>query len=76
MPRCWSSAPAGDRVVFDPPGRRTQRGTVTRYDRKTASLVTEVAERRPVAPSLLRRDADPPSRRPFAGRIIDVEPER
>lgn len=66
----------GDRVVFDPPGRGTQRGTVTRYNRKTVSIVTAAGERWTVAPSLLRRDADPPTSQPSSGRIIDLEPER
>jgi hypothetical protein len=66
----------GDRVVFDPPGRGTQRGTVTRYNRKTVSVVTEAGQRWTVAPGLLRRDAAETPSRPLAGRVIDVEPER
>lgn len=63
----------GDRVVFEPPDRPIQRGTITRYNRNTVSVVTTSGQRWTVAPSLLRRDpADTP---PGAPPVIDLRAE-
>lgn len=45
----------GDRVRFDPPGRETLVGMLTRYNRKTVTVVTETGERWNVAPAYLHR---------------------
>lgn len=63
----------GDRVVFEPPGRPMQRGTVTRYNKNTVSIVTETGQRWTVAPGLLRRE--PAAGGGADGPIIDLEPE-
>ncbi len=44
----------GDRVSFQPPDRPMQMGVVTRYNRKTVTVVTDGGARWNVAPSLLR----------------------
>jgi hypothetical protein len=56
----------GDRVSFQPEGRSVQVGMLTRYNKKTVTVITEGGERWNVAPSLLRRidstqSADKPS---------------
>lgn len=45
----------GDRVMFQPPGRETKVGMLTRYNKKTVTVVTEAGEQWNVAPVYLRR---------------------
>ncbi len=44
----------GDRVSFQPEGRPTLFGTLTRYNKKTVTVVTDGGERWNVAPSFLQ----------------------
>jgi hypothetical protein len=45
----------GDRVSFQPDGRPLQVGMLTRYNKKTVTVITESGEQWNVAPILLRR---------------------
>ncbi len=45
----------GDRVSFQPEGRPPQIGMLTRYNKKTVTVITESGEQWNVAPGLLRR---------------------
>jgi hypothetical protein len=45
----------GDRVSFQPEGQTLQVGMLTRYNKKTVTVITESGERWNVAPGLLRR---------------------
>src|SRR6266436_1468888 len=45
----------GDRVSFQPEGRLLQVGILTRYNKKTVTVITESGEHWNVAPGLLRR---------------------
>ncbi len=45
----------GDRVSFQPEGRPVQVGMLTRYNKKTVTVITESGEHWNVAPGLLRR---------------------
>ena len=45
----------GDRVTFQPEGRATLFGIVTRYNRKSVTVITEGGEHWTVAPGLLRK---------------------
>ncbi len=45
----------GDRVSFEPEGRPAVVGMLTRYNRKSVTVVTDAGQRWNVAPSLLRR---------------------
>jgi hypothetical protein len=45
----------GDRVSFQPEGRAPQFGMLTRYNKKTVTVITESGEHWNVAPGLLRR---------------------
>src|SRR5213593_1874542 len=45
----------GDRVSFQPEGRPVVVGMLTRYNRKTVTVITDRGERWNVAPTLLRR---------------------
>lgn len=62
----------GDRVTFQPEGRPMLIGVLTRYNRKTVTVVTEGGERWNVAPGLLHRlvEADSGSKPdPIAGPV-------
>jgi hypothetical protein len=48
----------GDRVSFQAAGRPAVVGMLTRYNRKTVTVITESGERWNVAPGLLRPAAD------------------
>ena len=45
----------GDRVSFQPEGRGVLVGILTRYNRKTVTVITEAGERWNVAPHFLHR---------------------
>src|SRR6266511_2535453 len=45
----------GDRVSFQPDGRSLMVGMLTRYNKKTVTVITENGEHWNVAPGLLRR---------------------
>ena len=45
----------GDRVAFQPDGRPPIIGVLTRYNRKSVTVVTEAGERWNVSPGVLRR---------------------
>ena len=45
----------GDRVSFEPEGRPALFGMLTRYNRKTVTVITDSGQRWNVAPKLLRR---------------------
>lgn len=49
----------GQRVRFEPPGRGVLVGMITRYNRKTVTVITEDGGHWNVAPAMLRL-ADPP----------------
>lgn len=48
----------GDRVWFQPDGRGPVVGMLTRYNRKTVTVITDSGERWNVAPTLLRSPDD------------------
>ena len=48
----------GDRVSFQPEGRSILFGMLTRYNRKTVTVITDGGQRWNVAPALLRRVVD------------------
>jgi len=63
----------GDRVSFQPDGRGPVEGMLTRYNRKTVTVVTDAGQQWNVAPTLLRR---PASAAPSAGGGVIALPRR
>jgi hypothetical protein len=57
----------GDRVSFQPEGRGLLVGTLTRYNKKTVTVISEAGERWNVSPMFLRRIVD-------AGGARDADP--
>lgn len=60
----------GERVTFHPDGRPPVTGVITRYNKKTVSILTNEGQRWNVAPQLLERarpEADAPE---ASGKVI------
>jgi hypothetical protein len=51
----------GDRVTFQPEGRPALFGIITRYNKKTVTVITDSGQHWNVAPGLLRKAAAPSS---------------
>jgi hypothetical protein len=49
----------GDRVAFRPDGRPGVTGIITRYNKKTVTVITDTGERWNVSPSLLESIVEP-----------------
>jgi hypothetical protein len=66
----------GERVAFQPPERGTVFGMLTRYNRKSVTVITDGGEHWTVAPQLLRKVAQPGSAPAQAEQqeIIELEP--
>jgi len=45
----------GDRVTFQPPGQGPLEGMLTRYNKKTVTVITDTGQRWNVSPALLGR---------------------
>ena len=60
----------GDRVSFQPDGRAPVEGMLTRYNRKTVTVVTDAGQQWNVAPALLRRPASTAPARAAEGGVI------
>lgn len=58
----------GDRVSFQPDGRPALFGVLTRYNKKTVTVITEGGEHWTVSPHLLRKVMDVAPDSPVAGQ--------
>jgi hypothetical protein len=63
----------GDRVSFQPAGRPTVVGILTKYNRKTVTIITNQGEQWNVAPTLLSRVEDPQGKETVVTRVIQPE---
>lgn len=64
----------GDRVTFKPDGRPPLVGVLTKYNRKTVTVITGDGERWNVAPSFLRKADFKPSQR-SAPNVVPIKRE-
>jgi hypothetical protein len=62
----------GDRVSFQPEGRGTIVGILTRYNKKTVTVITEAGERWNVAPAFLRNIAEDSAARDGAANVVPI----
>lgn len=60
----------GDRVEFQPEGRPLAVGMLTRYNKKTVTVITDTGEHWNVAPRLLRRASEPASQQASDPNVI------
>jgi hypothetical protein len=65
----------GDRVCFQPAGRPLVIGMLTRYNRKTVTVITDDGQHWNVAPQFLRKVAAPEGEEPSGGKVIRLKPE-
>ncbi len=64
----------GERVRFHPDGRPPVTGMVTRYNRKTVSIVTDNGQRWNVSPQLLERaDLGAQTVTPEGGNVVTLQ---
>jgi hypothetical protein len=62
----------GDRVSFQPDGRPLQVGMLTRYNKKTVTVITDSGQHWNVAPGLLRRVNSSQSTDSRAANVIQL----
>ncbi len=62
----------GDRVSFQPEGREPFIGILTRYNKKTVTVITEQGQRWNVSPNLLRRVKDVEDLRPDHPNVVEL----
>jgi len=62
----------GDRVSFQPEGRGVLVGILTRYNRKSVTVITEAGERWNVAPHFLHRVVEPSASREAEQNVIPL----
>ena len=62
----------GDRVSFQPDGRPPLVGILTRYNKKTVTVITESGEHWNVAPGLLRRVSSTQSADTASANVIQL----
>jgi len=62
----------GERVTFHPDGRPSVTGMITRYNKKTVSIVTEEGQRWNVAPNFLER-ATPRASDLSDGSVVSIQ---
>jgi len=65
----------GDRVTFRPDGRPPLFGVITRYNKKTVTVITDAGQRWNVAPSLLRKVAAANDGRTDTRRVVPLKKE-
>ena len=62
----------GDRVCFRPEGRPAVIGMLTRYNKKTVTVITDTGEHWNISPNFLQRTEEPPSRQVRDPRVIPM----
>ena len=65
----------GDRVTFQPEGRQPLFGIITRYNRKTVTVITDSGQRWNVAPRLLRKVATPSNTDAGNAKVVQLRKE-
>jgi ribosomal protein S17 len=65
----------GDQVSFEPPGRNQQFGTLSKYNKKTVTVITESGQKWNVSPHLLRKIKNVKNKKDNKGRVINL-PEK
>lgn len=63
----------GDRVTFQPGGRPPVLGMLTRYNKKTVTVITDDGQHWNVSPNLLRKAESPKNAEPNKANIIPLK---
>ena len=62
----------GDRVVFQPPGQERVEGMLTRYNRKTVTVITDEGRQWNVSPGMLGRAAPPRETKLIGSNVVPL----
>lgn len=62
----------GDRVTFQPEGRPPVVGMLTRYNKKTVTVITDSGQHWNVAPGLLRKAASSAGRESDSSKVVSL----
>ncbi len=65
----------GDRVTFQPEGRPALFGIITRYNKKTVTVITDNGQHWNVAPGLLRKANPPDNMRSDNPKVVQLRKE-
>ena len=65
----------GDRVIFQPQGRPPVVGMLTRYNKKTVTVITDSGQHWNVAPGFLRKVASPDRTETNNAKVIQLRKE-
>ena len=65
----------GDRVTFHPEGRAPLFGMITRYNKKTVTVITDSGQHWNVAPSILRKATSTDSTETNNAKVIQLRKE-
>ena len=65
----------GDRVTFQPEGRPPLFGIITRYNKKTVTVITDSGQHWNVAPGLLRKTSSGDSTESTNAKVIQLRKE-
>ena len=65
----------GDRVTFQPEGRAPLFGVITRYNKKTVTVIPDSGQDWNVAPGLLRKSAAPDNVRADNPKVVQLRKE-
>ena len=65
----------GDRVTFQPEGRPALFGIITRYNKKTVTVITDSGQHWNVAPGLLRQATSTDSTETNSAKVIQLRKE-
>ena len=65
----------GDRVTFQPEGRPALLGIITRYNKKTVTVITDGGQHWNVTPGLLRKVASPDRTDSGNAKVIQLRKE-
>jgi hypothetical protein len=60
----------GDRVAFQPPGRHPLEGVLTRYNRKTVTVITDDGAQWNVSPVYLRKVEEPKTHHAAGANVL------
>jgi hypothetical protein len=62
----------GDRVAFQPPGQGLVAGMLTRYNRKTVTVITDEGRQWNVSPGMLRKAAPHMETKSIGSNIVPI----
>ena len=63
----------GEKVCFEAPGRETQMGILSKYNKKTVTVITESGERWNISPHFLSKVREEKTIQPEVAKVIGIK---